>query len=319
MSERNESAKPVSMTKPSSGDSASSASSGAGDTASKASGERAAAPAAARPRTVLAATIALGVSALGALGAATALYGQTNWLHDQQFKANSKAATSAIASATSSAASASHDVAQASSSAASVNATKYPTAGSRLADQVHQQQNGSLIMSLILVLATGFIAYGVFRGRHWARWGSIAFWAVATLTGTFAGLSFLFQIFTSVPGTFKAAAFVSSAAMITAVVLCNLRPSVEYFALSRPTHTATQRRGLFAPRVAPAGTARTPGARNKSVLTTSAADRGEAYIQKQRSKKRSATANAEAIARGAELARSRAKASKSRRNSDGLT
>ena len=60
---------------------------------------------------------------------------------------------------------------------------------------------------------------------------------------------------------------------------------------------------------APAGAR--PGAA-KGVLSSSAATRGEAYVERQRSKKRAA-ANQESIARGAELARSRAKASKSRR------
>jgi hypothetical protein len=285
------------------------------------SGDEGAAATAPRPRTVLAATIALGVSALAALGAATALYGQTGWLHDKQSEANSKAATSAIASANSSAASATHDVTSAIASASSVNQTKYPTGGSRLDDQVHQQQSGALIMSLVLVLATGFIAYGVFRGRHWARWGTVAFWAVASFTGTFAGLLYLVAVGSSSPVPFKALSFLSAAALLTAVVLCNLRPSVEYFALSRPTHARPQRRGLFAPRVPmddtrPTRGSRTSGSKPTSPLTTSAVDRGEAYVEKKRSKKRSAAANAEAIHRGAELARSRAKASKSRRNVD---
>jgi hypothetical protein len=271
----------------------------------------------ARPRTVLAAAIALGISALAALGAASALYGETSWLHREQFKSNSSAAASAIANATKSAASATADVNAASSSAASVANTKYPTAGSRLDDQVHQQQSGALIMTLILVLAIGFIGYGVFRGRHWARWGTLAFWAIASFTGTFAGLSYLLSVGSNLPGMFKALAFTSAAAMLAAVVLCNWRPSVEYFALSRPTHTGGQRRGLFAPRTPAGGAQRTPPSRPKSALTSNAADRGEAYIQKQRGKKRTG-ANAEAIARGAELARSRAKAaSKSRRNTDG--
>jgi hypothetical protein len=47
-------------------------------------------------------------------------------------------------------------------------------------------------------------------------------------------------------------------------------------------------------------------------VSSTAADRGEAYLQKQKAKKRAA-ANAESVARGAELARNRAKASKSRR------
>lgn len=287
--------KPVSMSKTPSGD--------------------AAAKAAVRPRTVTAAAVALGVSALGALGAATALYGQTNWLTTEQAKANSTAASSAIASASKSAASASADVPSAVSSASSVANTKYPTAGSRLSDQVHQQQSGGLIMTLVLVLATSFVAYGVWRGRHWSRWGVLAFWAVASITGTFAGFPYLLSVGGNLPGSFKVATFVAAAAMLAAVVLCQLRPSVEHFALSRPTHKGPARRGLFAPRTPPRSAAGGPASqapRKKSVLTSSAADRGEEYVQKQRAKKRS-TANAEAVAKGAELARSRAKASKSRR------
>ena len=297
MSERKDPAKPVSMTK------------------ATPSGESPAS--AARPRTVVAATVALGVSALAALGAATVLYGQGDYLHREQAKTNSSAAASAVSKAVASASSSHADTASAAASVASVNATKYPTGGSKLDDQVSQQQNGGLIMSLILMLATSFIAYGVFRGRHWSRWGSLAFWAIASITGTFAGFTWLLSIGSNLPGPFKALTFTSALAMLAAVVFCQLRPSVEFFALSRPTHSAGQRRGLFAPRVPPSGGRQGPGARTKSVLTSSAADRGEAYIEKQRSKKRT-TANAEAIARGAELARSRAKAaSKSRRNTEG--
>lgn len=295
MSEPKKPDKPVSMTKAPSSD--------------------AAAKAAERPRTVTAAAAALGVSALAALGAATALYGQTNWLTTEQAKSNSTAASSAIASASKSAASASADVPSAVASASSVAQTKYPTAGSKLADQVHQQQSGGLIMTLVLVLATSFVAYGVWRGRHWSRWGVLAFWAVASFTGTFAGFPYLLTVGGSLPASFKLLAFAAAAAMLAAVVLCQLRPSVEHFALSRPTHKGTARRGLFAPRTppgSPAGRAPTQSPRKKSPLTSTAADRGERYVQKQRAKQRSA-ANAEAVAKGAELARNRAKASKSRR------
>jgi hypothetical protein len=284
----------------------------------KASSSGADPQAAVRPRTVVAATIALAVSALAALGAATVLFGQGDYLHREQAKTNSSAAASAVSKAVAAASSSHSDTAGAAASASSVNATKYPTSGAKLDDQISQQQRGGLIMSLVRMLATGFIAYGVFRGRHWSRWGSLAFWAIASFTGTFAGFTWLLSIGSSLPGPFKACTFLAALAMLAAVVLCQLRPSVEFFALSRPTHGAgPQRRGLFAPRVPPGGARERPGSRTKSVLTSSAADRGEAYIEKQRSKKRSNT-NAEAIARGAELARSRAKAaSKSRRNTDG--
>jgi hypothetical protein len=289
---------------------------------SKAAPSKAASPGAdpaagARPRTVVAATVALGVSAIAALGAATALYGETDWLHREQGEANSSAASSAVSHAVASASSTHANTASAAASASSVNATKYPTTGSRLDDQVSQQQTGGLIMSLVLVLATAIIAFGVYRGRHWSRWGVLAFWAIASFTGTFAGLTYLLSIGSDLPGTFKVAVFVSSVAMIAAVVLCQLRPSVEFFALSRPTHSGGggQRRGLFTPRppVDRGSAART---KPRSALTASAADRGEAYVQKQRAKKRSA-ANSEAVARGAELARQRAKASKSRRTPEG--
>jgi hypothetical protein len=109
-------------------------------------------------------------------------------------------------------------------------------------------------------------------------------------------------------------------------VLVTLRPSLDYFAAHKPVLSpdAPVRRGLFAPRTppgaarGPAADARTPVSgtgsteKAKTALTSSAASRGEAYVDRQRAKKR-ATANAESIARGAELARSRAKASKSRR------
>jgi hypothetical protein len=224
-----------------------------------------------------------------------------------------------VSSAVASASSSSADVASASSSVASVNQTKYPTTGSRLDDQVSQQQRGGLIMSLVLLVATAFIAFGVFRGRHWSRWGVLAFWAVASFTGTFAGFTYLFIVGSDLPGPFKVSVFISALAMLAAAVLCQLRPSVEYFALSKPTHAAgTPRRGLFAPRTPPSrsgGPTAPPGRRPKTGLTSSAADRGEKYVQKQRAKKRST--NADAVARGAELARQRAKAaSKSRRSTD---
>src|SRR5206468_11953309 len=100
--------------------------------------------------------------------------------------------------------------------------------------------------------ATGLIAFGVFRGRHWARWGSLAFWAIASFTGTFAGFSYLLALGSSLPAAFKSLVFLSALSMLAAVVLCQLRPSVEFFALSRPTHAGgSPRRGLFAPRTPP--------------------------------------------------------------------
>jgi type II secretory pathway pseudopilin PulG len=307
VTEEPDKAKPVSLSK------------SGGDTAST---SRPGAASATRPRTVVYAVIAMGVSAVAALLASLVLFGQSNWLKHEQAKSNSSAIKSAIASASASATSASHSVAPAVASASASATKKYPTTSSGLHHQVTQQQSGALIGSIILILASGLLAVGVYRGRHWARWAVVAFWFLASFTGTFAGITYVFAIGGTLPTPFKVPLFFSATALVVAVILVNLKPSTEYFALSRPERgAAPARRGLFAPR-GPIDSGRRPAGRatasNRSretvtkPMTSSAADRGEAYLQKQRAKKRAA-ANAESVARGAELARNRAKASKSRK------
>jgi hypothetical protein len=144
----------------------------------------------------------------------------------------------------------------------------------------------------------------------------VAFWFLASFTGTFAGITYIFAVAGSMPAAFRIPLFVSATSLLVAVVMVNLRSSTEYFALSRPARAADTppRRGLFAPRVPPPQSRQPAGTRTPvgKALTSNAAERGQSYVQKQRAKKRAA-ANAESVARGAELARSRAKASKSRR------
>ena len=280
-----------------------------------------------RPRPVLYAVIAMGVSAVASLIASVVLYGQGNWLKHEQAKANSSAVKSAVSTAVASASKANQDVPSVSASASASATKKYPLGGSQLHHQVTQQQSGALIGSIILIAAMTMLAFGVYRGRHWSRWAVVAFWFLASFTGTFAGITYVFAIGGSLPTPFKTPLFVSATSLLVAVILVNLRPSTEYFALSKPVRAAgapPARRGLFGgPRPAPAGRSAGGsgggsggggGAKSAvgKTLTSSAATRGEAYVQKQRSKNRAA-ANAESIARGAELARNRAKASKSRK------
>jgi hypothetical protein len=242
--------------------------------------------AAARPRTVVAAVAAMGVSGLAAIVAAISLHWQGDWLTSEQQKAD-------------------------------VKAHKYHTT-SDMKHLVSQQQSGALIGTIIVAVAISVLAFAVYRGRYWSRWGVIAFWFLASFTGTVAGFTTVLAIGSSAPAAFKVPAFLSGSLLIVAVVLVNMRTSTEFFALSKPTPVAgaPARRGLFAPRTpvdrSRPGTARGAASPAKAALKSSAATRGEAYVRKQRSKTR-ATANAESIARGAELARSRAKASKSRR------
>lgn len=239
-----------------------------------------------RPRQVQGAIAALAASAVAALIAAISLYGQRAWLTSEQKKANAKAKPPI------------HETA------------------AKLHHQISQQQSGALIGTIIVVAAISVLAFSVYRGRYWSRWGVVAFWLLASFTGTVVGVGTVLSVGSSVPAGFKVPAFLAGAFLIVAVVLVNFRVSTEYFALTKPARSTDlpQRRGLFAPRTPPpargSGAAR-PGAA-KGILTSSAATRGEAYVERQRSKKR-ATANQESIARGAELARSRAKASKSRR------
>jgi hypothetical protein len=285
----------------------------------KASGNHEPTPAT-RPRVVLAAVIAMAISGVAAFGASIALYGQRAWVTSEQLKANSTAVSRAVASAVAAASSSSADPASASSSA-SASATKHwPVEhNSTLHDQVSRQQSAALIGTIVVMVALALLASSVYRGKHWSRWAVVGFWFLASISGTMVGFGRALSVGTSAPAVFKVPAFFAGLALIVAVVLVNLPASTQYFALSRPDRGdgAPARRGMFTPRTPPARAGRASAGRSKptSPLTSSAIDRGEAYIEKRHSKRRAAT-NAEAVAKGAQLARNRAKASKSRRTPD---
>jgi hypothetical protein len=286
--EQNKSAAKVSMTKP---------------------GAAAPDPQVPAPRHVKLAAGAMVLAAVANIGAAAALLGEKAWLTDQQRKADAKTVRDAVAKAKKDHVS---DI-------ESVRA-KAQKALTPVGHAVSQAQTGALIQAAIVAVVLVFLAWGAYRGRHWTRWGVLGFWLLASLTGSVVGVSGVLQIGSSIPTTYKIAAALAGLLMIAAIVLVTLRPSLEYFAAHKPVQApgAPARRGLFAPRTPPGGGRTAAGdtgsatAKAKSALTSSAASRGEAYVERQRAKKR-ATANAESIARGAELARSRAKASKSRR------
>jgi hypothetical protein len=243
-------------------------------------------PAATRPRFVLYAVAAMAVACVATLVAAIDLYGLRDWLTREQVKADKKAKKT-------------HTTAQ-------------------LHDLISQQQKGALIGAIVVVVAVSFLGYGVYRGRHWSRWGTVVFWFLASFTGTLVGIGSVLSIGLDIPGSFKVPAFIAGAGFLIAVAFVNFPSSVAHFALSRPHRTGAgtrggaPRRGLFAPRVPPEPRPGRPGAKVTGVLTSSAATRGQARADRARAKNRAA-ANAEAIALGAELARKRAKASKSRR------
>ncbi|MGI8678633.1 MAG: hypothetical protein ACR2LX_08110 [Jatrophihabitans sp.] len=251
-------------------------------------GEPARSQAAARPQLVLYAAVALGLSGLFSVAASLSLFGgATNapngWYYQTAKKANDKLYGSA---------------------------TKHKKGYiTDLAHHIASAPKQLLITSLVVLLALAVLAAATYAGKYWARWTTLGLWVMATITGTLAGIgSLLLVTAADIHPTFKIPAFLSALLFLVAVVLVNLRPSVEFFKLNRPVRPAATaapaRRGLFAPRdTTPASTRAATPAAEKTSLTKAAPDRA-------RSKAR---ANSEAAAKGAELARARAKASKSRR------
>ena len=274
-----------------------------------------------KPRQVLIAAVALGVTALFSVITALGIGTQKDWIHHQSVKANTSAVASAVSSASKGAAKKSQDVSSAVASASSSAEKKYPTSGKKLDDSVDSAVRSSYIGTVFTVIVLGILAFGVFRGRHWSRWTVTGIYVLSLFTPLGIGpLNLVGAILGGgEPAAIRIPSLVAGLAMLVAVVMVNLRPSVEFFALSRPAPRpgTPQRRGLFSrpaggpargnqPQRAAGSVSLNKGraaANNQSTKTDTAADR-------QRAKKRATT---EAVARGAELARNRAKASKSRR------
>lgn len=244
------------------------------------------------PKQVTWAALALLVSGAAALVTSLALFGLKHWLFTSAVTANNKLKTT----------------------------DKNHKTTAQLHTAVNSYVTSQLVATVILVLALLLVARAVYRGRYWSRWVVLGLWIVSTFTNTFAGFLSILSVGSSTPAGFKIPSFVSAVAFVAAVVLTSMRPSVEYFNLTRPARPegAPQRRGLFgAPRAAagtrPAG--RGFGAPGRTGTTTSQAPATvQADVARDPSRSRSKQrASAESAAKGAELARARAKASKSRR------
>ncbi|MDQ2802105.1 MAG: hypothetical protein M3Y41_05250, partial [Pseudomonadota bacterium] len=152
-----------------------------------------------RPRTIVAAVVALAVAGVAAVIAGLSLYGERGWLADSITKADRTAKPPVHRSA------------------------------SQLASHVSSVQSSQVVASVVLCVALALVAVAVYRGRHWSRWIVLGLWVVCSYTGTLAGLASVLSVSQSIPGPFKSAAFVSGAAFIVAVVAVNLRPSSQYF------------------------------------------------------------------------------------------
>ncbi|GAB2472531.1 hypothetical protein [Jatrophihabitans fulvus] len=173
----------------------------------------------------------------------------------------------------------------------------------KIDDTVSKQRTSLLMVSIVTLVALGIAAAAAYRGKFWSRWAALGLWVLATFTGSLAGLGSVIGIAGDIPLAFKAPAFIAGLGLVAAVILTNIRPSVEYFNRNRPVRPggAPQRRGLFSP---------PPPRQPKGGAPVSVEKSARATPDRARTKQR---ASAESAARGAELARARAKASKSRR------
>ncbi|HSY15528.1 MAG TPA: hypothetical protein VK816_06045 [Jatrophihabitantaceae bacterium] len=94
--------------------------------------------------------------------------------------------------------------------------------------------SSSLIISLlggVLMLA---LAVAIWKGRYWARWSTVGIWVLGTIFGSLTGLGSLLGVSGDSPAPYRLTSFVGAVAFIASIVLINLRPSVEYLALTRP-------------------------------------------------------------------------------------
>ena len=281
----------------------------------------------AKPRQVLIAAVALGVAALFSVLTAVGVSTQRHWVNHETIKVNASAVASAVSSASKHAVQKSLDVSSAGASASRSAVSKYPTSGSKLTHSVDTTLRGFYVSALFTVLVLAILGYGLLRGRHWVRWGVTGVYVLSLFTPLGIGpLNLVSSIAGGgEPSAIRVPTLIAALAMLIAVVMVNLRPSIEFFALSRPAPRpgAPARRGLFSrPPAAPArgnqpqraaggvSLGKTRPARTGAADGADATD-AKANADRARAKKR---AGADAAARGAELARSRAKAaSKSRR------
>jgi hypothetical protein len=249
----------------------------------------------ATPRTIDYACIALGVTALALVVRGLSMLGFTNEL--QQFLINSN------------------------NNAKDKKKPNYVR--DHLAADLHALRQGTLLMGVVIAIALTLLIFAVRR----VRTASGSRWAMLIVM-LFTSLPFYIVPISGFPTVPKVAGVLVGAAAIAALLLVFLpKPSQQYFRDCRdaalpPELRGQPRPGLFGPRRQRPGLAG-PGGRAaaaRATQNTKAASVRTAEAQnhpvgstKSRAKVRS---DADAVARGADLARSRAKASKSRRTTD---
>ncbi len=127
--------------------------------------------------------------------------------------------------------------------------TKMPTDAS-IRHDINSSVLPSIILSIVLLVVLGYIAYSVWNGRYWTRWATLGIFALLSvfLTGSEGGLGGVLLITSGAPAAYKIFALITSLAMISAVIATNVRPSLAFLALNRPVRAPRPAGGLFAPR-----------------------------------------------------------------------
>jgi hypothetical protein len=241
------------------------------------------------PRTIDYACIALGVTAVALVARGLTLFGSTGKLNALMIKANNDAGSK----------------------------KKVPYTPSQIADDVHKYRQGAILQGVIIGLALVLLllAYRRTRTASGSRWAMLI-----VMLFTFLPLSII--PVTGLPIASNVAGVIVGLGAIAALGLVFLpKPSQQYFrdcrdALVPPELRGQPRPSLFGGRRAglagPGGRAAAARAAAQTRAAETSTDRTPGP-SKARAKVRS---DADAIAHGAELARSRAKASKSRRTTD---
>jgi len=183
-----------------------------------------------------------------------------------------------------------------------------------ITNDVDKAISGTQTQAIILTIALVLLAVMVRKTRG----ASASRWSFVILSVLTQAPLLVVVLGTDLPSAMKAAQFVVGVMSLAAIVLLFVPPSSAYFREIRGTlsngRPARPRGGLFAPR-RPAETSLTKTGVNRktSAFTSSAASRAQVKLAKSAQNKQ----RSEAVAKGAELARNRAKAAaKSRRMED---
>jgi len=172
---------------------------------------------------------------------------------------------------------------------------------------VHTVQLTTSIGTVLIAVVIAMLVQRIRRGVRWGRMAYIAACILGVPFGFAASPLSLLAVASAGPAVPRVVASLGAAASVVAIVMLFRPESQKFFDLRSPRPAAAQGRPGFGSLLRP----RPPVERKPpptSGLRSSAVSRGQARAAKAKTRN-----DAEAIARGAALARNRAKASKSRR------